>query len=107
MRRFRNLRTGERIEVERERKTLTYTGWIDDYRNGKPHLLIHFKDSEGTRYTYDRTDNYKHSPFIDLTFTKPHKVTLSGYFIYEEPRKPGDKRTCLIYRPKIIDIGKG
>lgn len=106
MRRFRNLRTGERIEVERERKTLTYTGWADDYRNGKQHLLIFFKDKEGTRYTYDRTDNNQHSPFIDLTFKSKHEVTLTGYFIYDEPRHPDDKRTCTIYRPKLIEKRK-
>ena len=97
---------GQRIELERETKTLKLESVNNsDYYNSKNHDAFRFTDNEGNTYIYDASLNanmteYDSKIAKDLVFEEGKIVKITGYFV--PPSSYSD--SYYIYNPRLISI---
>lgn len=97
---------GERVELERETRTLTYEMTREgDYDRGKYHKAVYFIDTEGNRYVLQKAYNPDTCQFMgcpyDMEENKSYPV--SGYFVPYLPWRDG-KIVYWIYQPRISGV---
>lgn len=97
---------GQKIELERETKTLKFISVFNtDYYKGKNHDQFKFLDNDGTTYVYDATLNAEMTEYDtkfakDLVFNEGKFIKLSGYFL--PPSSYSD--FTYIYNPRLLSI---
>jgi len=82
---------GERYDVDRETKILTYVDTRDgDYFSGSYHVRVIFKDDAGTKYEYQKILTYDMNEYNPYNLEEGQKVSVSGYFVPNPSGLRGD-----------------